>query len=171
MAAKIGPVLVKLLGIKLNYRNPTGEQITRGESNYSVSTADTYVEEEPSVFEWLRKITPTGHGIGRWAYRLFPFTHWISRYNVQWLFGDLVAGKSARRLRRRKKMTKSRARNHGRVCGGASVDGVCETGSASGAVWPVLVVHGCLDLLVFRDFQRYHHRSQYRRKCWIRSRS
>jgi len=90
---KIGHGLVKILGIKLQYRNPTGEDhLTRGESVFSVSTADTFVEEEPSSLEWIRQVAPTRRTFLNWAYNLFPFTHWIGRYNGTWLIGDLVAG-------------------------------------------------------------------------------
>ena len=92
MATKLGHNLAKVLGIKLQYRNPTGEDVTRGESVYSVSSADTYIEQEPTSLEWIQEVIPTGRTLLRWAYHLFPFTHWISRYNVQWLYGDLVAG-------------------------------------------------------------------------------
>ena len=92
--SKIGHGLAKVLGIKLQYRNPTGEDLTRGESVYSVSTADTYVEEEPTTLEWVRQVAPTGHTFVNWIYHLFPFTHWVTRYNTQWLIGDLVAGES-----------------------------------------------------------------------------
>lgn len=92
MAAK----LANFIGIKPNYRDPAADQVTRGESGYSVSSGDTYVEGEPTVGEWIRHVTPTGAGIGRWVYSLFPFVHWITRYNLQWLYGDLVAGKSRR---------------------------------------------------------------------------
>lgn len=78
------------LGIKPNYNNPDG--ISRGESTFSSSTAGTYVEDEPTITQWVKHVTPGPRGIARWAYHLFPFTHWITRYNVQWLFGDLVAG-------------------------------------------------------------------------------
>lgn len=92
---KVGHGLAKVLGIKLQYRNPTGqENLSRGESVYSVSSADTYVEEEPSSLEWLRQVTPTGHTFKNWLYHLFPFTHWIGRYNGTWLIGDLIAGQS-----------------------------------------------------------------------------
>lgn len=92
MATKLGHNLAKVLGIKLQYRNPTGEDVTRGESVYSVSSADTYIEQEPTTLEWIQEVIPTGRTLLLWAYHLFPFTHWISRYNVQWLYGDLVAG-------------------------------------------------------------------------------
>ena len=94
-ASKAGHGLAKVLGIKLQYRNPTGQSdLTRGESVFSNSTADTFVEQEPTTREWLGEILPTPRTFAHWANSLFPFTHWIDRYNVQWLIGDLVAGQS-----------------------------------------------------------------------------
>lgn len=94
-ATKIGHGLAKALGIKLQYRDPTGQSnITRGESVYSVSSADTFVEEEPSTLEWFQSIAPNRQTFIHWASNLFPFIHWIDRYNVQWLTGDLIAGGS-----------------------------------------------------------------------------
>lgn len=89
---KIGHTLAKVLRIKLDYRNPQGESVTRGESTYSVDTADTFVEQEPTSLEWLQDIMPTGRTASNYIHNLFPFTRWILRYNAQWLFGDLVAG-------------------------------------------------------------------------------
>ena len=90
---KIGHGLAKVLGIKLNYRNPTGtEDLTRGESVFSVSSADTYVEEEPTVGEWLRSGIPSGRRVLLYFYHLFPFLQWIQRYNATWFLGDLIAG-------------------------------------------------------------------------------
>lgn len=94
-ATKVGHGLAKVLGIKLQYRNPTGQEgLTRGESVYSVSSADTFVDQEPTSLEWISSVAPTGHTFTHWLYSLFPFTHWIGRYNVQWLIGDLIAGQS-----------------------------------------------------------------------------
>jgi sodium-independent sulfate anion transporter 11 len=91
--SKIGQAFAKVLGIKLQYRNPTGEiNLTRGESVFSVSTADTYLEDEPSSLDWIKQVTPTRHTFTDWFYHLFPFTHWIGRYNGTWLIGDLIAG-------------------------------------------------------------------------------
>lgn len=93
-ATKIGHVLAKGLGIKLDYRDPQARtDVSRGESVFSVSSADEYVEHEPTSLEWLRGLVPTPRGALRYLHNLFPFTHWITRYNVQWLYGDLVAGK------------------------------------------------------------------------------
>ncbi|MCJ1463643.1 Sulfate permease 2, partial [Pseudocyphellaria aurata] len=86
-------LLAKLLGIKLNEHDSTAnDRVTRGESAYSLSTADTYVEEAPTALEWIKHVTPGPRDLGHWAYSLFPFTHWITRYNLQWLSGDLIAG-------------------------------------------------------------------------------
>jgi sodium-independent sulfate anion transporter 11 len=92
-STKVGHALAKGLGIKLSYRNPTNaDQITRGESTYSIEDADSYVEPEPHVGEWIKENIPTGRDVGHYLYSLFPFLHWITRYNLQWLIGDLVAG-------------------------------------------------------------------------------
>ncbi|KAF2259693.1 sulfate permease [Lojkania enalia] len=93
MSTKVGHFLAKVLRIDLHYRNETGsDRVTRGESVFSVSSADTYVEQEPTVAEWLRGIIPSGQDIIHYIFRLFPFLQWITRYNSQWLIGDLVAG-------------------------------------------------------------------------------
>jgi sodium-independent sulfate anion transporter 11 len=91
-STKIGHGLAKVLGIKVNYRNPLNEELRRGESVFSTQTADTYVEEEPRSIEWIRETIPSGPQLLTYARSLFPFTHWIGRYNAQWLTGDLVAG-------------------------------------------------------------------------------
>ncbi|OAL07651.1 sulfate permease-like protein [Phaeosphaeriaceae sp. SRC1lsM3a] len=92
-ATKVGHGLAKVLGIDLHYRNETGsDRITRGESVFSIDSADTYVEREPTTIEWLQDTLPNGHDLGQYLYSLFPFVHWIGRYNLQWLIGDLVAG-------------------------------------------------------------------------------
>ncbi|KAF1989565.1 SulP family sulfate permease [Aulographum hederae CBS 113979] len=92
-STKIGHGLAKVLGIKLDYRDELGQdKVTRGESVFSISSADTYTEQEPTAVEWLQDLTPSGRDVGRYFYNLFPFLRWITRYNVQWLIGDLVAG-------------------------------------------------------------------------------
>ncbi|OXG89494.1 solute carrier family 26 (sodium-independent sulfate anion transporter), member 11 [Cryptococcus neoformans Gb118] len=55
-----------------------------------------YTETTPetiSVFDWARSQTPAlGPGIKAYILSLFPFIQWVPRYNLTWLFGDLVAG-------------------------------------------------------------------------------
>lgn len=97
-ASKIGKGLAKGLGIKLEYRDELAlkDEIRRGESVFSSQTAGAYVEEEPTSAEWLAGVFPNGHDLVTYTRSLFPFTHWIGRYNLQWLAGDLVAGKKLR---------------------------------------------------------------------------
>ncbi|KAL8830898.1 MAG: hypothetical protein Q9170_005529 [Blastenia crenularia] len=90
---KLGHGLAKVLRIKLNYRHPQGvENVSRGESVFSVSSADSFVEREPTSWEYIREVTPNRRDLLGWASSLFPFVHWIGHYNAQWLAGDLVAG-------------------------------------------------------------------------------
>lgn len=56
--------------------------------------AEPYVENDLTVAEWLRECVPTKGGAARYARELFPFVHWIPRYNLRWLFGDAIAGQS-----------------------------------------------------------------------------
>lgn len=60
----------------------------------SITNADLYIEEEPTVGEFLREITPSVHAIGEYFYNLFPFLSWVGKYNLIWFVGDMVAGKS-----------------------------------------------------------------------------
>jgi sodium-independent sulfate anion transporter 11 len=66
--------------------------MSRGESIFSVSTADTFVEEEPTSKDWIQAALPSRRDILQYFYDLFPFVRWIGRYNLQWFIGDLVAG-------------------------------------------------------------------------------
>ena len=92
--SKLGHGIAKVLQIKRNYRDPLGldDPVTRGESTFSAGTADTYVEDEPTTVEWLTDLVPSPQQLNAYFWSLFPFTHWIMSYNVQWLIGDLVAG-------------------------------------------------------------------------------
>jgi sodium-independent sulfate anion transporter 11 len=93
---KIGHGLAKALGIKVNYRDETGSganaKLSRGESVFSVTSADSYEEDEPTAKEWLAEVWPSKSDAWNYTKGLFPFTSWILRYNLQWLYGDLVAG-------------------------------------------------------------------------------
>ncbi|EFY86576.1 sulfate permease II [Metarhizium acridum CQMa 102] len=58
----------------------------------SISNADLFIEEEPTVGEFLAEITPSLQGVINYFVNLFPFVRWIGKYNLTWLIGDLVAG-------------------------------------------------------------------------------
>ncbi|KAJ2979976.1 hypothetical protein NUW58_g7067 [Xylaria curta] len=89
-SSQIGHGLAKALGIKLE--EPETERVTRGESIFSIQTADSFFEEQPTVKEVISALIPTRRGIWNYILSLFPFVSWIGFYNVQWLIGDLVAG-------------------------------------------------------------------------------
>jgi sodium-independent sulfate anion transporter 11 len=93
LGSKVGHGVAKVLRLKVPAKQQH-DPVTRGESAFSAGTYDTYsyVEPEPTAAEWFREILPSGREIGLYFYRLFPFLAWITRYNVQWLIGDLVAG-------------------------------------------------------------------------------
>ena len=91
-SSKIGHGLTKVLRINVDERQAQKEAVTRGESTYSVNTADSYFEDEPRTLDYLNDLMPSGRDMFTYFRSLFPFTNWILRYNVQWLIGDLVAG-------------------------------------------------------------------------------
>lgn len=90
LRTKVGHGLAKALGITLE--NPD-DDVTRGESVFSVETADTFIEQPPTTAEWLASGTPSTDDVVDYIKSLFPFISWLPFYNVQWLLGDLVAGK------------------------------------------------------------------------------
>jgi sodium-independent sulfate anion transporter 11 len=91
-SSTVGHGLAKVLRINLNERQAQKDSVTRGESTYSISTADTYVEEEPTTVDWIREHIPGRREHPNYGPTLYPYTRWIGRYNMQWLAGDLVAG-------------------------------------------------------------------------------
>ena len=91
-STKVGHGLAKALCIPINEHQAKQEAVTRGESAYSASTGDTYVEEEPHSIDWVLSLIPSGRQVVQYFIDLFPFLQWITKYNLQWLIGDLVAG-------------------------------------------------------------------------------
>lgn len=85
-----GHAIARVLGIKLDYRDDIVDDVTRGES---VLSNDSFIEHQPTSGEWIRDLIPSSHELLEYTRSLFPFTYWIGQYNLQWLLGDLVAGK------------------------------------------------------------------------------
>lgn len=54
--------------------------------------ADIYLEQEPTVGEFLRELAPTRDGAAHYLTTLFPSFSWIRRYCLRWLLGDFIAG-------------------------------------------------------------------------------
>ena len=162
MSTKVGRGLAKALGIKLDYRNEIGlqkENISRGESAFSIESDDTYVEAEPTAGEWLREQAPGFRDILRYFQNLFPFTKWLHRYNAQWLLGDLVAGMVSLFFMSmgRTSSDHGSSRHHHWCRGSASEHGLRQAGRSPCSIRSLLRFHGNPDLLVIRDIERYHH--------------
>ncbi|KFA60461.1 hypothetical protein S40285_08080 [Stachybotrys chlorohalonatus IBT 40285] len=75
--------LAKVLGV---------EHDDRDDDIPSIHNADPFIEPEPSVWEFIEELRPTAQDIGHYFYNLFPFIHWIGKYNLVWFIGDLIAG-------------------------------------------------------------------------------
>jgi sodium-independent sulfate anion transporter 11 len=57
-----------------------------------VANAEIYIGEEPTVGEFLREHAPGPRAVKQYVYNLFPFVHWIGKYNWVWFLGDFIAG-------------------------------------------------------------------------------
>ncbi|KAG6002410.1 hypothetical protein E4U21_003115 [Claviceps maximensis] len=86
--------LAKVLGVKIQDPDENiANIVTLGQSAISVQiNDDSFVEDVPTTSEWLRDQVPTQREAGAYVKSLFPFLSWIRRYNLQWFFGDIVAG-------------------------------------------------------------------------------
>lgn len=92
---KIGHGLAKFFNIRIQQNEPYVDEVSRGESVLSGNSdygTETFVEEPVTVGEWAKEIAPTRKGTINYISSLFPFLHWIGRYNLIWFAGDLVAG-------------------------------------------------------------------------------
>lgn len=127
MTSKAGHLVAKALGIKLQNQDPYRELERPGASTMSDRTDHTFVEEPPQVLDYLYDLVPPGKELSKYLFSLFPFLSWIGHYNLQWLIGDLVAGKSPSfRFRKMSALTPPRYHNRRRRC--SSGHGVCQAG-------------------------------------------
>lgn len=99
MPSKTGHVVAKALGIKLKNDDPYREELET--PGASMKSDHTFVEEPPLVLDYLSGLIPSGQQLYEYLLSLFPFLSWIGHYNLQWLIGDLVAGKHGRSARGR----------------------------------------------------------------------
>ncbi|KAK8879747.1 Sulfate permease 2 [Apiospora arundinis] len=79
----------KTLGIDLEERQ---DHDLRTSGNKAATPFEEYLEEEPTVGEWVRNHMPTRHDVIPFMASFFPFTSWIGRYNTRWLLADAIAG-------------------------------------------------------------------------------
>jgi solute carrier family 26 (sodium-independent sulfate anion transporter), member 11 len=92
VTTKIGHGLARVLRIDLNQGQRARDVPVSYASTHSQEGAETYIEEEPTVAEWFKQFEPSLPGAVKYTISLLPFLTWIGRYNLKWLYGDLVAG-------------------------------------------------------------------------------
>ncbi len=94
MSKNVGAQFTKsVLGIDTNARYSHQPQDLEERARAVLGSAAVYVEQEPTISEYLRKLIPTKAGAAHYFRDLFPPLTWIRRYNGRWLLGDVVAGK------------------------------------------------------------------------------
>ncbi|PWW78754.1 sulfate permease [Tuber magnatum] len=94
VSSRVGHALASVLRIDLNPGQRAKETpIPRAiEGQDGSGPGTTYIEQEPTVMEWFQKFEPSMPGFVSYLLGLVPFVSWIGRYNLKWLYGDLVAG-------------------------------------------------------------------------------
>ena len=86
-------VTQKLLKINPNDRYAHEPEHLEKRARDFIDPAEIYLEDEPSIAEWLKDLVPTGAGVAQYSQSLFPPISWLKRYNASWLLGDMIAGK------------------------------------------------------------------------------
>ncbi|KAM0443628.1 hypothetical protein ACHAQK_003275 [Fusarium lateritium] len=91
--ATLGNSLANILGIKLDEQKKRSQSDTTSSASVtSIQSSGSFYETEPTSAEWLKEQIPSRKELATYGASLFPFSTWISHYNLQWLAGDLVAG-------------------------------------------------------------------------------
>ena len=83
----------KVLGIDVNERYSKIPEGLEQSAKDSLHPTDIFLEDEPTVGEWINELTPTRDGAVNYVKSLFPSAKWIIRYNWIWLSGDIIAGR------------------------------------------------------------------------------
>ncbi|CEI64825.1 Sulfate permease 2 [Fusarium venenatum] len=88
----LGHCFAKLLGIKLEGQKRDQYAQMSDHSVLSSQNGGFFYESEPTSAEWVKEQIPSKEDLITYGVSLFPFSNWISHYNLQWFAGDLVAG-------------------------------------------------------------------------------
>ncbi|KAI1416179.1 sulfate permease [Hypoxylon sp. FL1857] len=90
---KIGHGFAWFFNLNLDpYGQREAERTDSTNASQSHPNVEPYDEKNPTAADWIISVTPTPRGVFHYFYRLFPFLHWITRYNLVWFVGDLIAG-------------------------------------------------------------------------------
>lgn len=91
---KVGHGFAWFFNLNLDpYGQREAERNDSRDASQSHPDVEPYEERDPTAADWLVSVVPTPRAIIHYFYRLFPFLHWITRYNLTWFIGDLIAGK------------------------------------------------------------------------------
>lgn len=82
----------KVLGIDLNERYAHQPANLDRRAYQTLEPADIFLEQEPTVAEWIHELSPTRDGALHYVQSIFPSSSWVWRYCGRWLLGDIVAG-------------------------------------------------------------------------------
>lgn len=89
-----GSVLAKSFGIDLRAHKREVPDDLVDRATTAISPFDKFLEDDPTVKEWILEHVPSKDGIISYLTSFFPFVKWIGRYNSRWLTGDLIAGEN-----------------------------------------------------------------------------
>lgn len=93
--ARLSGFFVKrVLGINVHERWSTLPSDLDARARETIAPAETFIEEEPAISELFRELRPTKQDAVDYIQGLFPAAIWIRRYNLRWLLGDLIAGRT-----------------------------------------------------------------------------
>ncbi|RYP34409.1 hypothetical protein DL767_004278 [Monosporascus sp. MG133] len=88
----LGSLLGKAVGIDTDaHRRQIPDDLV-DRATRAVAPFDKFLEDDPTVKEWILEHVPTKDGTIAYITSFFPFTKWIYRYNTRWLTGDIIAG-------------------------------------------------------------------------------
>ncbi|RYO92135.1 hypothetical protein DL766_001862 [Monosporascus sp. MC13-8B] len=88
----LGSLLGKAVGIDADAHRRQVPDDLIDRTTRAVVPFDTFLEDDPTVKEWILEHVPTRDGTIAYITSFFPFTKWIYRYNTRWLTGDIIAG-------------------------------------------------------------------------------
>lgn len=152
-------VIRKVLDIDPNERYSTQPANLEQRARDALHPFDTYLEDEPTVVEWLKSLQPTIDDSVHYIHTLFPSWGWLRRYNMQWLGGDVVAGMVTVATAPTGQITDN-LRHHGGVGRCSTSYGLCCPRPTHSCIWAIHVLYWSHRISGFRDVQRYRHRSK-----------
>ncbi|KAJ4189608.1 hypothetical protein NW767_000244 [Fusarium falciforme] len=81
-----------VLGIDVNERYSRMPQDLDQRARETITPADLFLEQEPTISEFFKELAPSRDGVHRYFQGLFPSASWVPRYCLSWLLGDVTAG-------------------------------------------------------------------------------